>query len=56
MNEIVDASKIVTEGSFQLFEYGVLGIMLVFSLTLNVTLGVLLWRTRSKQIEHLEEH
>lgn len=56
MNDIVDVTKLATEGSLQLFEYGVLGIMLVFSLILNIVLGVLLWRTRTKHIDHLEDH
>ena len=39
-----------------LIEFGIIGALLVLSLALNMLLGWLLWRTRERQIDHLEAH
>ena len=50
------ATEIATNAAGSLIEFGVVGSVLVLSLCVNLLLGWLLWKTRDKYTDHLEEH
>ena len=53
MNEITEVGVYAAS---TIVEQGVLGAVLILSLVVNMLLGWLLWKTRDKYTDHLEEH
>lgn len=51
-----EVSEVAVFATGTLIEWGVVGAVLVISLVVNLLLGWLLWRTRNKYTDHLEEH